>query len=375
VRVRASAFLDDSRGGRGATAMMSGTPCPPGRVRMSITVPPGMEPGRQLRVAYANRQYDVVIPGGVPPGGTFLMEVEAAGPQPPATQAPVPMGLPIHMEAERPRSAAPAPLNRTQTGRTIVAAAPRTQAEMKAECPICFEPLCAAKVGVFKGPDGKRVSQHFFNLEAAREWLASGSGQCPMTRKRITSVLEVPDMRDDPEGWFSAVDINGDGKLSRLEVIECLKAQLDVDSASLDAAAADPDHWMWAQWDTDGSGFIERHELLSPQGLASYVRQAFERRSAEGAIPDIASNKEAWYRYWDADNSGALDREEVVRALLKTFRMTSEQERVTMMRNTIDAIWPIFDDDGSGSIERNEFLRPNEGLADTIIATLGLDVR
>ena len=32
-----------------------------------------------------------------------------------------------------------------------------------------------------------------------------------------------------------------------------------------------------------------------------------------------------------------------------------------MMRNTIEAIWPVFDADGSGSIERNEFLLPNDG--------------
>ena len=61
-----------------------------------------------------------------------------------------------------------------------------------------------------------------------------------------------------------------------------------------------------------------------------------------------------------------------MRALLKTFRMTTDPARVQMMRGTIDAVWPIFDDDGSGSVDREEFLRPNEGLADTIVATLGL---
>jgi hypothetical protein len=45
--------------------------------------------------------------------------------------------------------------------------------------------------------------------------------------------------------------------------------------------------------------------------------------------------------------------------------------QVAEMRGTVQAIWPIFDTDGSGSIERGEFLRPNEGLADTILATLG----
>ena len=145
-------------------------------------------------------------------------------------------------------------LSRSDTGTAVVPAMPRSQADVKAECPICFEPLCAAPVGVFLGPDGKRTSQHFFNLAAAREWLNSGTGQCPLTRKAIRQVLEVPDIRTDPEGWFRAVDVDGDNKLSRMEVIECLKAQLPVDVAALDAAALDPSHWMWQQWDSDGSG-------------------------------------------------------------------------------------------------------------------------
>ena len=88
---------------------------------------------------------------------------------------------------------------------------------------------------------------------------------CPMTRAPIASVLAVPSILDDPQGWFAAVDIDGDGRLSVLEVIECLKAQLPVDNSALDAAAADTSHWMWQQWDSDRSGFIERDELLQPQ--------------------------------------------------------------------------------------------------------------
>lgn len=358
--------------------MDSRSSVPSGRMRLSITCPPGFGPGRQLRVAHANKQYDVIIPPGVMAGGTFLMEVEApAGPPAGApVQAPVPMGLPIEMERTPPRAPPPVPFNRSNTGRAVVAGTARSQAEVKAECPICFEPLSAGAVGVFRGPDGKRVSQHFFNLSAAREWLDAGTGMCPLTRKRICSVSEVPDVRTDPDGWFDTVDIVGDGRLSRVEVVECLKAQLPIDNAALDAALADPEHWMWQQWDRDGSGYIERMELLDPQGLAAYVREAFRGEGArEGGIPDIAADKEAWYRYWDEDGSGSLEQEEVVRALLKTFRMTSEPERVFQMRQAIEAIWCIFDDDGSGSIERDEFLKPNDGLADMIIATLALDRR
>merc|ERR1719231_2188604 len=70
---------------------------------------------------------------------------------------------------------------------------------------------------------------------------------CPLTRRPIARVEEVPDMRDDPEGWFAAVDMAGDRRVSHIEAVEALKAQLPVDNAALDAAAADPSHWMWQQ--------------------------------------------------------------------------------------------------------------------------------
>jgi hypothetical protein len=104
------------------------------------------------------------------------------------------------------------------------------QALKHAECSICFEPLSAGPVGVFLNQAGKRVSPHFFNLEAAREWLRSGNGHCPLTRQRIASVAAVPDVREDPKGWWKVVDVDGDGKLSRHEVLEALKAQLPINS-------------------------------------------------------------------------------------------------------------------------------------------------
>ena len=223
-------------------------------------------------------------------------------------------------------------------------------------------------MGVFLDSEDRRISRHFFNVAAAQEWLRSGTGMCPMTRAPIASVLAVPSIIDDPDGWFGAVDIDGDGRLSVLEVVECLKAQLPVDNSALDAAASDTNHWMWQQWDSDGSGFIERDELLQPQGLAAYVRTAFAQHEQRGP-PDIKADKDAWYEFWDEDRSGSLDKEEVVRALLKTLRMTHEPLQVQMMRGTIEAVWCIFDEDGSGCIERDEFLRPGDGLADTIIAT------
>jgi len=83
----------------------------------------------------------------------------------------------------------------------------------------------------------------------------------------------------------------------------------------------------------------------------------------------MTRDKDAWFRFWDEDDSGSLEKEEVVRAIIKSLRLSNDQARVQQMRSTIDAIWPIFDSDGSGSIEIGECLHPGEGLIDTLIAT------
>lgn len=389
---------------------------PDGRV-MQTTVPPGVHsggsfivdvqmPGATLPVAQpqpvptsgANHQPSTRPGVGHPPSGPPPPYV-AAPPQYPAEPrgldqcaaamagcslsggnsfGGVPMGMPVQpMEERLPevrQPACPALGNASSPGRLAdsMRSNPgnRSAAERHAECPICFEPLHKAPVGVFLDHEGKRVSHHFFRLDAAQKWIQSGNGMCPLTRAPVHSVLPVPDIRTDPDGWFRAVDLDGDAKLSRFEVVECLKAQLPVDNEALDSAVADLNHWMWQQWDKDGSGFIERDELLEQQGLAAYVRTAFHSSAGPRDIPSIERDKGKWYDYWDEDDSGSLEQEEVVRALIKTLKLSQDQERVQQMRATVDAIWPIFDSDGSGSIERDEFMLPRDGLADMILATM-----
>jgi len=347
--------------------------------RLAVRVPEGMVPGQAIAFPTpSGQQYQAVIPAGVKPGQIFVVLVPSTPSQ------SLPMGLPVESSpAPAPAASPPAraaaiapPARLLRAGSAvheIVAPAWRDgQALKHAECPICFEPLHASPVGVFLDEKGKRVSPHFFNLAAAREWLGTGNGRCPLTRQRIASVAPVPDLRHDPKGWWRVVDVDGDGKLSRHEVLEAIKAQLPVDTDKIDEAMADPQHWMWEQWDKDRSGFIEESEALQTGGLLDFVREVFAMsESRPDSIPDMRHDKDGWYRYWDEDGDGSLDREEVLRALLKTLKLTTDPARVHQMRETISEIWPIFDTDGSGAIDREEFLRPSDGLADTIIATMG----
>lgn len=73
-------------------------------------------------------------------------------------------------------------------------------------------------------------------------------------------------------------------------------------------------------------------------------------------------------RRWDEDGSGELEFEEVVRAFAKSFRINVAG--ISQLRETLRAVWCVFDTDDSGAIDWREFMAPNEGLADTVIASM-----
>ena len=67
----------------------------------------------------------------------------------------------------------------------------------------------------------------------------------------------MPDPISDTRRWFELVDLDGDGHLSREEVISALRAQLPLDLRAIDAAAADDA--MWRRFDPDASGMARIH--------------------------------------------------------------------------------------------------------------------
>eukprot|EP00922_Rhytidocystis_sp_ex-Travisia-forbesii_P034839 GHVS01051756.1.p1 GENE.GHVS01051756.1~~GHVS01051756.1.p1 ORF type:complete len:119 (+),score=27.39 GHVS01051756.1:189-545(+) len=109
-------------------------------------------------------------------------------------------------------------------------------------------------------------------------------------------------------------------------------------------------------------------------GLLAYVREHIPpRRSSSAGIspPSLQQDKMKWFHYWDDDNNGSLDMEEVLRALVKTMCPTVTIEKVCEMRALLLALWDDFDPDKSCSIDSDEFCRV-DGLADTVLANLQL---
>ncbi len=247
-----------------------------------------------------------------------------------------------------------------------------SEAERHEECVVCFDPLPERPVGMLMcHPAGntsrprERVCRHYFHLDCLeglrKPWL------CPLCRKPFSHIENVPilNLHDtrSADAWFAYFDRDHDGELTYDEIMEGLKAQIPLEWPRVEA---DMDR-LWPRWDTNGDGALSRDEFLRPrEGFLAYLTANYGQQPRPPP-PDIQRDKGAWFRYWDEDHSGALSKEEVARALVKTFKMYHIAPATVL--EVLDNIWPIFDYDSSNSIDMSEFCS-RDNLEDTIIATL-----
>lgn len=241
------------------------------------------------------------------------------------------------------------------------------------ECAICCGELHKAEVSVLCDGANRRVCRHFYHTKCCR-LLIEGSRirSCPLCRREFHHAAQLPSPTQDPRGWFRAVDADGSMELDKTEVVDALGAVFPVDPKALTRNL----EALWERWDKTKSGSISLPEFVDPdQGLLQWVvanQCRLEKRrkraalSNGGGIPDIRRSRAAWFAYWDAEGNGQLDEEEVMRALLKTFRHAD----VGVTRSLVAALWADFGTDNGGTIDREEFMRPNIGLLDTILANL-----
>lgn len=238
-----------------------------------------------------------------------------------------------------------------------------------AECSVCYDDLYTARLSILVNSASKRVCIHFFHetcgvyLNQMREKL------CPVCRRPFHRVVKLPKYDERPNEWFRMIDVNGDGKLDKKEVLEVLKSTLKVEWRSMEAMVDN----MWSKWDIDGSGFVDKNELMHPtNGLIAYIKQHAPVRQRPQEPPSISKHPDQWFEYWDEDSSGTLEEAEVIRAMAKTFKWSQQPDKVSELKMIIGALWGDFDsDNNAGRIDKKEFSQGG-GLGDTILSNLDL---
>mmetsp|Transcript_7634 Transcript_7634/g.8809 ORF Transcript_7634/g.8809 Transcript_7634/m.8809 type:complete len:261 (+) Transcript_7634:63-845(+) len=237
-----------------------------------------------------------------------------------------------------------------------------------AECVVCFEPLQSEQCCVLVNNTGTRVCQHIFHFTCAEDHKRSlgESPTCAICRRSYSSLKKIPDFQSDPEAWFEIVDLDGDGQLSLKEVTEILKYTTPLDWKTAESWIRD----NWMNWDTDGDGHLSFAEIVRPgTGLLHCLRDIFDEIH-RGPVPELdISTLRDWFVYWDEDNSKELDKEEVIRALIKTLSIGHDSERQASVREVVNGTWAMFDSDGNGNVDIDEFILP-DGLGETLIATI-----
>eukprot|EP01064_Diplonema_japonicum_P035121 TRINITY_DN751_c1_g1_i1.p1 TRINITY_DN751_c1_g1~~TRINITY_DN751_c1_g1_i1.p1 ORF type:complete len:302 (+),score=90.44 TRINITY_DN751_c1_g1_i1:51-908(+) len=234
-----------------------------------------------------------------------------------------------------------------------------------AECPICFEDLCTNTLAIFEGKDKKRTCRHFFHYDCLKEVFDFATGhnselQCPVCRADCDNILEMPNIVTSAERWFELADTDASGNLSIQEVTDVVRATCNIS----DADAENVIKKKWAEFDKDGDLGIDWGEFST---LLAFVRENIPE-SQKVAVPSITESKEKWFKFWDQDNSSALEKDEVARALIKTFRKDAIV-RVQELQDILECVWPLFDPNGDKIINLDEFLSDN-GLAKAIVACL-----
>jgi hypothetical protein len=234
----------------------------------------------------------------------------------------------------------------------------------KSECCICFDPLCSKPCAMLFRQH--RACLHYFHEECITQ---SQTQSCPICRASYDRTVTLVDPLEEPDTWFDMIDKDGSGSLSHQEVLEGLKATIDIDWRRLEADIAA----LFRRWDKGGSGEITLDEFR--EGPLIYIERRRDTSPDEEEIPDIASDPTGWFQFWDVDGNNSLQKDEVARALVKTLRLREERGRngfnVEEIVEVLNAVWSLFDHDNSDGIDLDEFIAP-DGLCETILASINM---
>ena len=92
-------------------------------------------------------------------------------------------------------------------------------------------------------------------------------------------------------------------------------------------------------------------QFTAPEGgLLAYMRSILIAGVVPQPIPAV-SDKEAWFKYFDDDDNGALSEEELVRAIIKTLGSQGSAMnslKFDILAGAINALFPLFGERDAG---------------------------
>jgi len=249
-----------------------------------------------------------------------------------------------------------------------------------AECSICFTPLPSERVSVLqeKVYKAKRACRHYFHEECIQLLIKSTPApyNCPLCRQSFETIALLPDVRLDSRGWFHAVDANNTGELTKAEVIDALSATLPVDPELLSNQLNGE---LWDQWDPAKTGMITLEAFENPsRGLLQFVLYSLpslrgdstSAGSSMGAVPDVVTCREGWFRYWDECREQALPFTPMLRSLVRTWRLDGAKEDAKLLRTVLTQVWEEFGLKDQATVTLALFCEKPDGLCEALLAGL-----
>lgn len=204
------------------------------------------------------------------------------------------------------------------------------------ECPICLEPLCRSTPTAFVAD--RAICLHFLCVNCARGYASSTNSQgdalrCPECRRHAVDMQPLPSMCQDPLTCFEFLS-GEENYLARPMLLRTLSALLPLDSEALEAQgdALDPE--------------VRAEDFISNPLFVWVWRHLQEHQQwmlrSSSAAPNL-DDRRAWFKYWNFSNTGHLTRREVLRAILRSFRVTSlEKQKISDLRSRVEKVWDVW---------------------------------
>ncbi|CAE7708446.1 slc10a7 [Symbiodinium sp. CCMP2592] len=249
-----------------------------------------------------------------------------------------------------------------------------------AECPICLEPLCRSTPVAFVDAADAAVCLHLLCSKCARGYTSSTNTQgealrCPECRRHAITMRQLPSLSEDPLHWFEFLasdTVSVNGKVAKSMLLRTISSILPVEADAIEAGRVG----------TELSQEVSASDFLTHELFVWVWRNVQEhlRCMKLGPPPDLEERR-AWFKYWNLSESGRLSRAEVLRAILRSFRVSStDRQKLQELRARVDKVWDLWHSNRlavQGHADPNfvsceEFARDG-GFGDLLNEMFGLD--